>query len=451
VPADPLVRARDVLAIALDDEHHALFGPHGNGGVVVVNRAAHSLLDDLAEPTRVAELVAAGHDPDSVEAVLSRLLAADLVHLTGAEPSPRFRESRELTVWLHVTNACNLACPYCYVHKSREAMDEATAVETVDALVRSAIEHGFTALRLKYAGGEASLNVGVLMALHDHARTRCTEAGLALSAVLLSNGVAISERLARQLAERQIAVMVSLDGIGAAHDAQRPTVGGRPSFTMVERSIDRLRTAGAAPHLSITITGRNVADIAPVVRFALERELTFSFNFFRDNACSVGLADLQFEEQAMIDGLRAAFGVVEEMLPPWSVLGSVLDRGQLLQPRQKACGVGDDYVVVDQHGQIAQCHMELGASLGDVRRIDPVRAVRADGAPIRNLLVDAKTGCRDCTWRHWCSGGCAVATFAATGRFDVRSPNCRIYKTIYPEAVRLEGKRLLTFAGSHAG
>ena len=30
-----------------------------------------------------------------------------------------------------------------------------------------------------------------------------------------------------------------------------------------------------------------------------------------------------------------------------------------------------------------------------------------------------------------------------TGRFDVRSPNCRIYKAIYPEAVRLEGLRLL--------
>jgi hypothetical protein len=36
-----------------------------------------------------------------------------------------------------------------------------------------------------------------------------------------------------------------------------------------------------------------------------------------------------------------AYAVIEEQLPPWSVLGSVLDRGQLLQPRQRACGVGD--------------------------------------------------------------------------------------------------------------
>ena len=178
LPPGPLTRARDVLGIPLDDEHWALFGPHGNGGVVVVNEAARSLLDDLAEPACVSDLVAAGHDPERAHAVLTRLLAADLVHRAGVEPTPRFRESRELTVWMHVTNACNLACPYCYVHKSRDAMDEATAVETVDALVRSAVEHGFTALRLKYAGGEASLNPAVLFALHDHAVARCAEAGL---------------------------------------------------------------------------------------------------------------------------------------------------------------------------------------------------------------------------------------------------------------------------------
>ena len=85
----------------------------------------------------------------------------------------------------------------------------------------------------------------MLFALHDHALARCAAAGLRLSAVLLNNGVAIPDRLARELAAREIAVMVSLDGIGAAHDAQRPTLGGRGSFAMVERSIERLRAAGS--------------------------------------------------------------------------------------------------------------------------------------------------------------------------------------------------------------
>ena len=59
---------------------------------------------------------------------------------------------------------------------------------------------------------------------------------------------------------------------------------------------------------------------------------------------------------------------------------------------------------------------------------------------------DEKEGCRACTWRYSCSGGCTIATFRATGRYDVKSPNCNIYKAIYPAALRLEGLRLLKYA-----
>lgn len=446
VPAGPLVRARDVLELPVGAEHHVLFGPHGDGGVVVANEAARAVFHEMTTPTTMDRLLAAGHDPEQSPTVVARLLEHDLIHPVNKEPSPQFAKSTQLTVWLHITNACNLRCPYCYVHKSNEAMDHATARGTVDALVRSAVDNGFRSIRLKYAGGEASLNTEVLFAMHDHAESQCAQHGLGLSTVLLSNGVAISDKLARELAERKIAVMVSLDGIGEAHDVQRPTLSGRPSSAMVGRSIDRLLQAGLPPHISITITSRNVDAIAPVVRFALERGLTFSFNFFRDNTCAAAFSDLQYEEKAMIEGLRKAFAVIGELLPPWSVLGSVLDRGQLLQPRQKACGVGDDYVVVDQNGRIAQCHMDLETTIGHVRTTDPVRAVRSDGTAIKNLLVEDKEGCRDCTWRHWCAGGCAIATFRATGRFDVQSPNCNIYRTIYPEAIILEGRRLLKFA-----
>lgn len=446
LPAGPLVKANGVLATSLAGDHTALFGPFGNGGVVVVNPAARAILDRLAEPASVLDLARAGLDIDEVTKVIRRLSAHDIVCAVGTPPVPEFGHSTELTAWLHVTNNCNLKCPYCYVRKSRESMTMDVARESVGALVGSAVRNGFRSLRLKYAGGEASMNAGVVVELHDYARARCDAAGIGLSAVLLSNGVMIRDEFARQLAERDIRIMISLDGIGAAHDAQRPTLGGKPSSAMVMRTVDQLIAVGVAPHISITITGRNVADVAPVVRFALERELTFSFNFFRDNECSSTFADLQYEEQAMVAGMRDAFAVVEEFLPPWSVLGSVLDRGQLLQPRHQSCGVGDNYVVIDQHGNIAKCHMEIKDTVGDIRTVDPVTAIRDDGVGIRNLLVEDKAGCRDCTWRNWCSGGCAAATFRATGRFDVRSPNCNIYRAIYPDAVRLEGLRVLKYA-----
>lgn len=452
LPSARLTAADGVLRLLLDGDHTALFGPLGNGGVVVVNGAALAIFEHLTtEPASAAELAGLGFKSAEVEATLRRLAAHDVVHPVGSAPVPKFHESDELVAWLHVTNNCNLRCPYCYISKSPEAMTRDVARESVDSLVDSALRNGFHALRLKYAGGEASLSADTVISLHDHAIARCAEAGLRLGAVLLSNGVAIRDDFARQLKERDISVMISLDGIGSAHDAQRPTLNGKPSSALVKRTIDRLRVVGLSPHISITVTGRNVHDVAPVVRFALERDLTFSFNFFRDNECAATFTDLQYEESEMVGGIRAAFKVIEQLLPRWSVLGSVLDRGQLLEPRRRSCGVGDDYVVIDQHGNIAKCHMEIGDTVGDIRTVDPISAIRSAPNGVRNLLVEDKAGCRDCTWRHWCSGGCSAATFRATGRFDVRSPNCNIYRAIYPDAVRLEGLRLLRYAQPQLG
>ena len=96
-------------------------------------------------------------------------------------------------------------------------------------------------------------------------------------------------------------------------------------------------------------------------------------------------------------------------------------------------------------GKIAQCQMHLDNPVGDVSNSDPLRLTAA--GPIRNLSVDEKEGCRDCSFRYRCTGGCALETFRATGRWDISSPHCQIYTTLYPQAMRLEGLRLLKVHG----
>ena len=325
-------------------------------------------------------------------------------------------------------------------------MVESVGRAAIEAVVNSAITHGFSAVKLKYAGGEASLNHSLIIKLHSYARELTAGSGLELQATLLSNGVRLPATLFEFCKVEGIRVMISLDGLKEQHDVQRPFANGKPSFRFVEHTISELIGQGCPPHLSITITGRNTTGLADVTRFALERNLTFSLNLFRDNECAASFQDLRYEEQDIINGILKAFGVIEEFMPRWSVLGSVLDRGQLLQPRQRSCGVGQDYVVIDQNGGVAKCHMEIERTLGDVFSDDPLRLVSEDKSGTLNLISDEKEGCRDCTWRYWCSGGCSVATFRATGRYDVKSPNCNIYRAIYPQALRLEALRLLKYA-----
>jgi uncharacterized protein len=447
----PWVCGREVVEIQVDQENRALFNPIGRGGVVVVNRSAQEIYASFRRPATLEQVrigwPGVGSDADQVSRKLGRL---DMIHPASQRPRLEFGAkpgaARTLTAWLHVTNACNLRCPYCYVAKSTEKMEEPVGHAAVEAVVRSAVTHGFAAVKLKYAGGEASLNPHLMLRLHARAKELTATNRLRLQATMLSNGVRLPRALVDMLKDEGIKVMISLDGIGEQHDVQRPFATGRPSFHLVERTIAQLIEQSHAPHLSITITNRNVRGAADVVRFALERNLTFSLNLFRDNDCAASFPDLRYEEQGMISALLDAFRVIEERLPRWSVLGSILDRGQLVEPRQHACGVGQDYVVIDQNGRVAKCHMEIEKTLGDVFADDPLLLVQQDKAMTQNLAVEEKEGCRDCSWRYWCSGGCSIATFRATGRYDIKSPNCNIYKAIYPAALRLEGLRLLKYA-----
>jgi len=437
----------DVMESELDADHWLLFNPLGSGGVVVVNGLAHRIFRCFERPAALADAATAvpGGD-DEAAGIVRRLGELGLIQPDGGVIRPWFSPGRVLTAWLHVSNACNLRCPYCYVSKSSDGMDERTGLAAVDAVVRSALDHGFPAIKLKYAGGEASLNRKLVLRLHDHARELADRNGLELQATLLSNGVTLPPGFVTNLKDAGVRIMISLDGVGDRHDAQRRFVNGKPSFRFVEQTIGQLIEQDYPPHLSVTVTSRNVGGVADVVRFALDRDLIFSLNLFRDNDCAASFPDLQYEEREIISAFLSAFAVIEESLPAWSVLGSVLDRGQLLEPRQRPCGVGQDYVVIDHHGKVAKCHMEIERTLGDIFADDPLSLVRNDRTTALNLLVDEKEGCRDCTWRYWCSGGCSVATFRATGRYDIKSPNCAIYKAIYPQALRLEALRLLRYA-----
>ena len=437
----------DIVEVPLDSNYRALFNPYSQGGVIVINGTAYRIYDAFRRPLSLEEISSGEFSyVYGLERSIQQLTQFGIIHPQDRDRQHHFETSKILTAWLHITNACSLRCSYCYLQKNREEMDESTGKAAIDAIVKSAISHGFQGINLKYAGGEPTLNYRLILTLHDYARKLTLEKGLELRGVILSNGISFSSKMIEEMKSRHIEWMISLDGIGEFHNSQRKFETGKPSFGFVEKTINQLIAFDSHPHLSITITGRNHAGIPDVVLFALKRQLTFSLNFFRDTPGATQENDLRYDEQQMIDSLFKTFAVIEKNLPPWSILGAVLDRGQLVQPRQRPCGVGQEYIVVDQRGRIAKCHMEIEKTIGNVFEDDPVLLVRQNQDDVRNIPVNEKEGCRDCTWRYWCSGGCPAATYQVTGRYDVASPNCNIYKAIYPAAIRLEGLRLLKYA-----
>ena len=428
------------------DKRWLLCNPVGSGRVAVLDAEAMALFEVFQKPTPVSQVTRQRVLSEDVEVAITLCHKLGFLQPVNATfQMPVQEQFDRLTAWLHITNACNLRCDYCYLHKTPEHMSDDTASRAVDAIFRSAMKHNMKSILLKYAGGEASLHIKNVIALHDYAAQLSQGYGIPVEATLLSNGVALSQTSIDQLKDRHIAVTISLDGLDSYHDRQRPFINGGGSFQYVKRTIDRLLANAVIPHIAITVSRRNLNGIPALIRYVLEHDLPFTLSYYRENECSTHLSDLRFEEEQMIAAMQAVFTVIEQQLPRRSLLGCLIDRADMRAMHQHTCSVGHSYLVIDQYGGVAKCQADIKHLVTTIAADDPLQIIRDDRQGIQGLSVEEKEGCRTCDWRYWCAGGCPLLTYRATGRYDVKSPNCNIYKALFPEVLHLEAQRLLRY------
>jgi uncharacterized protein len=406
-----------VFTAALPGGYTLAFSPLAPGGPAALNPAAWQRWQAFARPQP------AGQPGDA------DLLAHALIHPQGRPAALAFDQRETLTAWLHLTTACNLGCPYCYAPRSPATMPLETGRRALEGLFAEAAGGGYQRVKLKFAGGEPTLCFELVQALHAHARRLSAESGLALVAVLLSNGTRLGPPQAAWLAANGVRLMVSLDGVGAAHDAQRPQRQGGGSFEQVAAAIDGLLLpAGVRPAISMTLTRLNVHAAPELARWAVvERGLPLSFNFYRRPPGQA--ADLSAAPDELIAALRQAYRVIEARLPAEPLLGGLLDRVQLVA-HARPCGAGDGYRVITPDGSPAPCHMLIG------------RAGRVD-----NPAVDEKAACGECAFRYRCAGGCPIEAQHLAGHSAAPGPHCAVYRALLPDLLRLEGLRILKAHG----
>lgn len=432
----------------LPDKYELVFNPFSHSGLAVLNEPARQLLDSFDKPVNTNDVHGyfPHHHPTEVNIATKKLLTSEIListrkHEIQAEPF-----SRTLTAWLHVTNACNLHCDYCYIHKTPEQLDLEHGKKAIDAIFRSATSNGFENVKIKYSGGEATLNFKLILELHIYAQSLASQRMIALRGVILSNGVSITELMLQALKKHGLHLSISLDGVGNDHDAQRKFNSGRGSFDLVERSLNLMEAKYFKPSITITVSNRNLRGLPKTVDYVLKRHIPFTINFYRENNCSIAFSDLSWDDDELIHTMRDVFKIIEANLPPFSLLGILTDRARLDFSHDRPCGVGDSYLVIGQNGKIAKCHMEIEKSVTNINSLDPLKEIQTSQLGIQNLSVDDKEDCRECTWRYWCAGGCPLLTYRTTGRYDAKSPNCKIYSTLLPEILRLEGLRLIKYA-----
>ena len=196
-----------------------------------------------------------------------------------------------MILYLILTDICNIGCRYCFFEggipegHDFSMMSWETAKRGIDlfaeTLDRDNLQETDRPTIILY-GGEALLNWKVAKQILEYISQLKAEDVLPSNTgiTLNTNGILITEEIARTLAHYNVSVAISVDGPKEVHDKMRVDHQGRGTFDRVMRGFELAKSAGCNVSACCTIDEHNL-DILPEVTHWIIDELGvqgFGFN-----------------------------------------------------------------------------------------------------------------------------------------------------------------------------
>ena len=339
---------------------------------------------------------------------------------------------------LHIAHTCNLNCSYCFAsqgkyHGERALMSFEVGKRALDFL----IENSGTRrnLEVDFFGGEPLMNFDVVKKLVEYARSIEKEKGKNFRFTLTTNGVLVDDDVIDFANKEMSNVVLSLDGRKEVHDRYRVDYQGRGSYDTIVPKFQKFVKArgGKNYYMRGTFTHAN-PDFLEDIKTML----------------NLGFTELSMEPVVAAEGDESALTeedkpvvmkqyeeLAELMLKrdkegkPFTFYHYMIDLagGPCIYKRISGCGSGTEYMAVTPWGDLYPCHQFVGDEkfkLGDIWHGVENKEIQNEFA---SCNVYARSECRDCWARLYCSGGCAANAYHATGSVKgVYKYGCDLFK-----------------------
>jgi MoaA/NifB/PqqE/SkfB family radical SAM enzyme len=301
------------------------------------------------------------------------------------------------TLVLHVSDRCDQACAHCAIWRRGAAPGEAPLSDD-DRAVLLAQARSAGATEVLFTGGEPFLHAG-LEPLCRRART------LGLKVWIATNGMSLGRSpWASEVVDE---LFVSLEGPEDLHDAVR----GRGSWRRLARSVDALRSAGAA----IGLTARHVLQRTSLRRWRETAATAEAMGFDRLSFLPVDTTSDAFGgDPAGRAGLAPSRGdvelfrrEVEEAAADWprivaedsATLASLADR--MAGAQAPRCNAPEWSIVVENDGRVRPCFFQPSFERWSAgRALSSIHAGPAARAALAGLHGGNAT-CRACACPKW--------------------------------------------------
>ncbi len=433
-------------------EWHIYFDPY-NFIWVRVNDSGKFLMDLFAKHRTVndiAEIVTAQFSLPREKALGAIDNFVDTIVKSGFMHYDRYEEKdRDVfptidfphDIYVHLTNKCNLKCPYCYNKDDREnkiflekagLVSPTLSTEEFKHLISRMIECGVK--RILFTGGEPLMRHDVLE-LVSFARQQSEKVQLEM----LTNAILITDEVAEHMCQNLDAVTISLDGHEKhLHEYYRGKNTFAPTIKGIRKLVKKRKALGRGPYISTVpaVTTYNLLNLKDIFKFSL------------DDLGVDGLAPIIFQagdhQEVSLTQIPDLGIYVEEMNKIVDYMASrkvSADNVNYTPPpisKRNHCGVGNGEISTDPSGFVYPCqslHFDEFIC-GNVRE-DDIKQIFHESPVmkrVRGTDVDKINVCTHCDIKYLCNAGCRATAYNVYRKFDAHNEiYCKFLETLAVE------------------
>lgn len=367
----------------------------------------------------------------------------------SSRPVSKLTEQIAPTFFLvDLTKSCNFACAYCFREptETKKRITPAMLTQICDSLIRYAKTHTERKLSIQAWGGEPLMELSSIVEI----RHRFSEANLSPEIVIETNAALITPETANVLFQNNILVGVSIDGVAAVHDLQRPTQTGAPSLALVVKGIQNLRAAGYQNFGTITVVTKNTLEHLHEILdyFACTMQLpNIKFNLMRKNdrnrELAISLDEIDGYVESLLTELRQLYSqgisIVEQNIA--QRMANLLFRPNNNICNANGCHGGYKMLSIDATGGVYPCELSdyPDYRIGEASDGDFDNMVGKAISQIHEYFQKRNYSlCQDCPWWYYCRGGCrSAAKYDKGSPLEIDQTECQFNRALYPRLVEI--------------
>lgn len=415
----------------------------GYGSITIVDSDTYNLITFCDGKHTVQEISTLTQRPISTTIQEIQDLAKQKVVQICPEFTNQLHQNQKkrkmLSCWLHITNNCNLRCPYCYIHKSPGNMSFEIGKLTIDKMVKSCKKHDLRGINIKFAGGEPLLRFDFIKRIVDYTQQFIDE--IEISYTIISNGILVTPEISRYLKEYSINIGVSLDGIGEIHNLTRFDQNGQGSYGKVIKGLQILKDFHNRVGIMTAISNSNYEHLLDLVKFCLDNEYSFRFSLQKDYES--GWPELLDHIPELVQHLHLCYDYMEKNIPQKNFFyvhkfGDVT----FMKPVYQCCNAGNGFFAVGHDGHIGVCGMGLANPLRlSLKTCNDILADIRRCSPLPTKMISQS--CSHCVWRTSCAGSCPLQANSSLKLHGTATPYCQVYQEILPRILRIKAMQMI--------